>query len=147
MARTPEQAAAAARKRADNYWTHIQVEYGLTREMYERLVVAQQGRCAGCGCQPRRQRLGVDHSHALEKLYGKADPRSVRGLLCAICNHKILGVVHDNPERLRRLVRYLEDPPAPRALGFVLPKVEPEAYVPPDEPEPEHTSFDTELPQ
>jgi hypothetical protein len=145
MDQTPERAAAAAQKRNAAYFVHILETYGLTREMYERIVLAQQGRCAGCGCQPRKQRLGVDHSHALEKLYGKGDPRSVRGLLCAICNHKILGTVHDNPERLKRLVSYLEDPPAPRALGFVLPKIEPEPYVAPPEPEPEYPSFETTL--
>ena len=127
-----------------DYWEHIQATYGLSREQYEKLAVAQGGRCAGCRCQPKKQRLGVDHSHALDKLYGKGDVRSVRGLLCSMCNHKVLGTVRDNPETLKRLTAYLEDPPAPRVLGFVTVIHQPED-VPPPEPEP--SSFDTKLPE
>ena len=129
---------------AFDYWQSILEKYGLTRAMYEKLALAQQGRCAGCRCQPRMQRLGVDHSHALEKLYGKGDPRSVRGLLCGMCNHKVLGTVRDNPETLKRLVAYLEDPPAPRILGFVVPVVkEPDDPLP--EPPASDGSFETKL--
>jgi hypothetical protein len=125
-----------------DYWQHIQATYGLSREQYERLAVAQGGRCAGCRCQPKKQRLGVDHSHALDKVYGKGDVRSVRGLLCSMCNHKILGTARDNPETLGRLKNYLEDPPAPRVLGLVAVQVQPED-VPP--PEPDNGDVETHL--
>lgn len=129
---------------ARDYWAHIEATYGLTREMYEKILLAQQGRCAGCRCQPRKQRLGVDHSHALEKHYGPGNPRSVRGLLCSMCNHRVLGTVRDNPETMRRLLRHLEDPIAPRVLGFVVSQVQ-EPDVPLPESEPEHVSFETML--
>jgi hypothetical protein len=58
-------------------------KYGITREDYDALVVAQEGRCAICGKVP--DRLHVDHHHGTGL---------VRGLLCFVCNTR-LAVVED----------------------------------------------------
>jgi hypothetical protein len=63
---------------------HLQSKYGLTYEMYEAMVVAQEGKCKLCGNVPAessRRGLHVDHSHVTGK---------VRALLCFSCN-TILG--------------------------------------------------------
>src|SRR4051794_33920797 len=76
---------------------------GVTREQYERMYKAQQGRCAICGKKkpPHRQGqprnspfLHVDHCHKSGK---------VRGLLCYSCNSK-LGFVE---KYLGPIVKYL----------------------------------------
>lgn len=97
---------------------------------------AQDGACAICR-SPLRNRYDpttkglvgqVDHDHKKEKLEGTR--ASIRGLLCAWCNHQLLGVAaKDNAEKLRRAADYLDDPPAARvldltpspAVGFVPP--------------------------
>jgi hypothetical protein len=59
----------------------------------------------------------VDHDHRLEKLDGTR--ASIRGLLCAWCNHQLLGkAARDDVEKLRRAVAYLDDPPARRVLAL-----------------------------
>lgn len=100
---------------------------------------AQGGACAICRSALRNRYdksstglVGqVDHDHKKEKRDGTR--ASIRGLLCAWCNHQLLGVAaRDNAEKLRRAVEYLEDPPAPRvlnlapspAVGFVPPGVD-----------------------
>ncbi|WP_245627891.1 endonuclease VII domain-containing protein [Actinomadura oligospora] len=81
--------------------------YGLERGEYDQLLAAQGGVCAICG-QPRAQRLSVDHCH-------KAG--YVRGLLCRMCNGRLLTAARDRPEVLRAAADYLESPPALRVLG------------------------------
>jgi len=53
--------------------------YGITLQQYERILVAQGGRCACCGAASNRngKRLFVDHDH---------ETGAVRGLLCLKCN-------------------------------------------------------------
>lgn len=73
---------------------------GITLEEYEALLDQQEGRCGIC----RTDKAGakkdwcIDHDHASGR---------VRGLLCHHCN-VALGSVRDNPEILRRMIRYLE---------------------------------------
>ena len=52
--------------------------YGLTREEYEAMLERQQGACAIC--KRTEKRLVVDHGHMT---------RTVRGLLCDMCNHAV----------------------------------------------------------
>ena len=84
---------------------------GFTREDYEALWKAQGGRCYICRRESRSKRLAVDHDHATGE---------VRGLLCADsergCNHAILGNIRDLA-MAKRIVSYLENPPARRVLG------------------------------
>jgi Recombination endonuclease VII len=70
---------------------------------YDSLLAAQGGRCGICRCTPQTRRLAVDHAH---------DTGLVRGLLCSICNHDLLGAAHDSLQILTNAVYYLEHPPA-----------------------------------
>lgn len=84
--------------------------YGITAAEYADLFTAQGGRCYICGDRPRSKRLAVDHDH----LTGE-----VRGLLCADndwgCNYAILGKIKDLA-MAKRIVEYLESPPARKVL-------------------------------
>jgi hypothetical protein len=81
-------------------------DYGISLELYQRMLVDQGGVCAICGAASGSERsnnngyktLGVDHDHSTG---------TVRGLLCSSCN-KGLGFLMDNPILLRRAAEYLE---------------------------------------
>ena len=66
--------------------------------IYDRLIAAQDGKCALCGCPEGEQRLRVDHDHTTGK---------VRALLCHKCN-QALGFFDDQPWLLRKAAAYLE---------------------------------------
>lgn len=76
-------------------------QYGLTLEDYERMLDQQGGVCAICGTSDprhgRSRRFCVDHDHSTGR---------VRALLCANCN-KALGLLADDPDRVRSAERYL----------------------------------------
>lgn len=79
-------------------------KYGLTVEEYEKMLLAQQGKCLICQKEPDSKNtksgvLAVDHCHNSEK---------VRGLLCDLCN-KALGLLADDTNRLSRAIKYLEE--------------------------------------
>ena len=81
----------------------LQSTYGMSRQQYAELFVAQGGRCAICLAQPRTKALVVDHNHKTGE---------VRGLLCNRCNHRVLGASHENIAILKRAIDYLVQPPA-----------------------------------
>jgi hypothetical protein len=81
--------------------------YGLKPGDYQKLLAAQGGRCAICGCAPGRKRFAVDHDHKTLE---------VRGLLCLRCNHHLLGASHDDTPILYAAIAYLTNPPARAAL-------------------------------
>ncbi|MCC3775174.1 endonuclease VII domain-containing protein [Streptomyces sp. UNOB3_S3] len=85
----------------------IQATYGLLPGEYTQLFQLQEGRCAICG-GTRRQRLSVDHCHTTGL---------VRGLLCRMCNGRLLTASRDRPDILRAAAAYLENPPAQKHLG------------------------------
>lgn len=85
----------------------VQSTYGLLPGEYDKLFQLQGGVCAICK-QPRKQRLSVDHCHKTGQ---------VRGLLCRLCNGRLLTAARDNPGILRSAADYLEEPPALRYLG------------------------------
>ncbi|MFD7336646.1 endonuclease VII domain-containing protein [Streptomyces violascens] len=100
----------ACRKKARSKASHetrVQQTYGLGPGEYDALFAAQGGRCAICA-GTRKQRLSVDHCHRSQL---------VRGLLCRMCNGRLLTAARDRPETLRAAASYLEDPPAPRLIG------------------------------
>jgi len=102
---------ADCRKKSRSKSSHearVQEVYGLESGEYDQLFEAQQGRCAICG-GTRRQRLSVDHDHKTGQ---------VRGLLCRMCNGRLLTSARDNPQTLRNAADYLEQPPAVRVLGI-----------------------------
>jgi len=90
-----------------NLRAHLSRAYDLSLEQYERAVERQGGVCFVCGASPKPgQRLQVDHDHETDV---------VRALLCYGCN-SALGIMKEDPERLRRLAVYAEDCIADRAI-------------------------------
>jgi Recombination endonuclease VII len=80
--------------------------YGIASEEYQAMFLAQNRVCAACG-QPETtldfrtrqvKNLQIDHCRKTGK---------VRALLCKECNNA-LGLLHDDPERIRMLLSYLE---------------------------------------
>ena len=76
--------------------------YGITLEVYEAMLVAQNGECANCGSIDSGANHGhgwlhIDHDHITGK---------IRGLLCTACNH-LMGNCRDNPAILLRAIAYL----------------------------------------
>jgi hypothetical protein len=101
------------RRRQRARFRHVKKTYDLDAADYTRLQLEQMDRCAGCD-GTRDYELSVDHDHALVESHGMRG--SVRGLLCRRCN-KILRDVRDDPQVLRQLADYLDDPPARKVLG------------------------------
>jgi hypothetical protein len=77
--------------------SRFRIEYGITVEEYDEMVVDQGGKCKICLNPPVDRCLSVDHDHVTGK---------VRGLLCSNCN-SMLGYAKDNPVLLRRGIDYL----------------------------------------
>lgn len=75
----------------------LRFSYGIGIEDYERMLEAQNFRCAIC--QSLEERLHVDHDHVTGK---------VRGLLCNACNTGI-GLLRDSKSILRSAIDYLEN--------------------------------------
>ncbi|SRR6266496_3841386 len=104
------------RSRTTNHAARIGKTYGITADEYTAILAAQQGACAIC-MQTRSYRLNVDHRHS---------DGVVRGLLCRLCNGRLLTAARDNPETLRRAADYLEAPTAVAVIGVrVVPDAEP----------------------
>lgn len=79
----------------------VKKRYGLSPEDVKRMEEEQSGCCAICGCPASEStwsRLVVDHCHKTGR---------VRGLVCDACN-KGMGILGDDPERLRAAADYLE---------------------------------------
>lgn len=74
----------------------LMARYGITVEDYERILKAQDSKCAICRNQPET-RLHVDHCHETNR---------VRGLLCGTCNRG-LGMFKDMHFYLDRAADYL----------------------------------------
>ncbi len=67
---------------------YLKKHYGITEAEYGRLLKAGKGVCWICKAKPKVS-LNVDHDHHLEKKVGVRN--SVRGLLCFMCNKKLIG--------------------------------------------------------
>jgi len=66
--------------------------YKRTLSWYNKTLKEQGGGCEICGRPPKNLRLNIDHDHSCCKkppVCGKC----VRGLLCMICNHKVIGMI------------------------------------------------------
>jgi hypothetical protein len=97
--RVREDEGRAESRRATARRHHIRSKYGLEQEDWDRLLIAQTGRCAIC-VEPLRDPY-VDHSH---------EDGSVRGLLCPKHNTG-LGMFSDSVELLRSAIEYLSGGP------------------------------------
>lgn len=85
--------------------------YGITLVEYNKMLEAQSYMCALCPKKHSEQRpLNVDHSHE--------DPCIVRGLLCITCNQRKLGGL--KLDEVKRILGYLESPPARATVGHRL---------------------------
>lgn len=74
-------------------------KYGLTQELYDELLLSQNGLCPGCGTDdPGPKGWNIDHCHKSGK---------VRALLCMRCN-TTLGLMEEDPSLLRRLADFAE---------------------------------------
>lgn len=88
--------------RTDQRWRSIKQRYGLTREQFDAVWTAQDGRCAICkddiAQEPGlRMNAATDHCHVSGR---------VRGLLCQPCNRG-LGHFRDRLDLLEAAVAYL----------------------------------------
>lgn len=85
----------------ERYLTEILRRYGCTKEMYERMLIDQDYKCALCQTphndKKHKGRLFVDHCH---------DSKQIRGLLCHSCNC-MLGYSKDNVRVLLASVPYI----------------------------------------
>ena len=79
-----------------------------TADDYRVLYRNQRGRCYICERRVLSKRMAVDHDHKTGLVRGLLDADSERG-----CNAAILGNIRDIP-MARRILDYLEDPPAGR---------------------------------
>lgn len=92
--------------------------YGLGPGDYQRLYLAQGGRCWICRrATGKTKRLAVDHDHNCTEGHPKTSAcrKCVRGLLCGPCNTHAIGRL--GPEALQRAYWYLLDPPAAKLLA------------------------------
>lgn len=97
-------------QKAEGRRAYLLKTYGITPEEYETIYEYQAGLCAICGRSPKPgKRLAVDHSHTDGKR-GR-----LRGLLCFLCNRRILGARSDSI--VIRMAAYVTNPPAIQALG------------------------------
>lgn len=79
--------------------TEIKRLYGISKEDYDKLFSAQNGRCAICGkLDWNGKNPFIDHNHITGK---------IRGILCTNCNHA-LGHMKDDPEILAKAIEYLK---------------------------------------
>ncbi len=85
--------------RREYYLGYALRKHGLTIADYERMLTAQDGRCAVCRSENPRGagRWHIDHDHATGQ---------VRGLLCSNCN-LALGYFGDDPEIIEAAARYI----------------------------------------
>lgn len=84
-------------------------KFNLTGEDFRKLMEDCGGRCPICLC--KFVKVPIDHNH---------ETMEVLGPVCTRCNTTILvGSKHDL-ETAKRLVKFLEDPPARRVLGRVV---------------------------
>jgi hypothetical protein len=83
-------------RKSGNYLRRRLKKYNLTEKGYNDLLIKQNFVCAICKSKEARA-LAIDHCHETGK---------VRGLLCTNCNNG-LGRFKDNPEYLRRAIKYV----------------------------------------
>lgn len=83
----------------------IKKAYNITVEDYNRILDAQDGKCAICGAVPDGK-LHVDHDHSCCPGQKRSCGQCVRGLLCTRCNTG-LGMFQDSVSKLKAAIRYL----------------------------------------
>jgi hypothetical protein len=84
---------------AEEKHNKLMCAFGIGLEQYDKLFLAQEGRCAICGKHQTEfpRALAVDHNH---------ETGEIRGLLCSKCNTSL--VIVENRELLASAMRYLQ---------------------------------------
>lgn len=92
--------------------SHLRLHYGITTEQYDEMLAKQDHACAICTRHKDqfKTRLAVDHNHVTGE---------IRGLLCAYCNHRIVGR-HRDGQLLRRIADYVD-----QGTGLFVPEKRP----------------------
>lgn len=85
---------------------HWRRQFNLTVEQARALIEWAGGKCPIC--KKNSLNLNMDHNHKTKLVYGPA---------CAVCNTTLLAYSYHDPEIARRLLNFLENPPA-LALGI-----------------------------
>jgi len=102
-----------AEKRRDSY---LRRTYNISLSEYLSILEFQDHKCCICRKELDGISNAVDHDHK---------SGVVRGILCAYCNHRVLGRMTDW-EIAQRMADYLREPPAVAALGNrIVPKKSP----------------------
>jgi hypothetical protein len=84
------------------------MNFGLSSVEWDDLFDSQGKRCAACGVDdPGMQGWHTDHDHRCCPTSRATCGRCLRGILCGSCNTAI-GLLKDDPVRLRRAAAYLE---------------------------------------
>ena len=85
---------------------HLKKRYKITLEQWKEMFELQDHKCKTCGSEISsvtgnndKTRGVVDHCHTTGK---------IRGLLCHHCN-RALGLIKDDKNILKNLIKYLED--------------------------------------
>lgn len=85
-------------------YKRLEKKYGIKEHEYKRLVKNQGGVCFICLRDPRtfttkryRHNLCVDHDHTTGE---------IRGLLCKHCNSMISRWLHDDVDKIKRVMKY-----------------------------------------
>lgn len=94
--RHPRQLLTAEEKKLSRYRAQLKHRFGITPEDVNRMFHEQGGRCGIC--RQTREKLDIDHNH---------ETGVVRGLLCRRCNSRILAFFENDPERLPRLLEWM----------------------------------------
>ena len=80
---------------------HLQSQFGLTHDDYEKILAEQNGVCWICKehrVAKNKEYMAIDHCHSSGK---------IRGILCNWCN-KALGAFRDDIDLLKNAIEYLE---------------------------------------
>lgn len=80
---------------------HLRTQYNMTREEHNKLLIAQNHKCAICGIDEKeavKQKLFVDRCHTTGK---------IRELLCHSCNAGI-GLLKESIPVLAKAIAYLD---------------------------------------
>lgn len=96
----------------------LRKRFNLTLEQYRALVDATGGMCPICA--EETSRWNVEHNHATGVVYG---------VVCTSCNVGVLAGSKHDVELARRLLRYLENPPARDRIGDVVVPAEQESKL------------------
>jgi endogenous inhibitor of DNA gyrase (YacG/DUF329 family) len=94
-----------------NKKSSLETKYNLTVQQYREMIDQHQGRCPIC--LKKAGKWHVDHDHRTRKVLGP---------VCSKCNMGALATTFHDPDFVRRLLDFLENPPT-KALNI-------EAFVP-----------------